>query len=105
MGITDSERGMRATLQGELFLPSHLSPGFSVGQTGIAPDRAIYLQMAWHPQEESLTLPGGTVHPWLPVGQFLLVLVTAVPPKPCSAQEGLQELLLPAQGCLSASQS
>lgn len=87
---------MRATSQGDLFL----SPGFLLGKLVLLQIEQFNFQMVQHSQEESLTLPGGTVHPWLPVGQFLLVLVTAVPPKPCSAQEGLQELLLPPQGCL-----
>lgn len=95
MRIIDSKSGMRATLQGELFLPPHLSPGFQLGKLVLLQIEQSNFQLAQHPQEESLTLPGGTVHPWLPVG-----LVTAVPPKPCSAQHSLKELLLPAQGCL-----
>lgn len=98
--ITDSERGKRATLQGELFLPSHLSPGLQLVKMVLLQLEQFSFQMAQHPQEESLTFPGGTVHPWLPVGQFLLVLVAVVPSKPCSAQQGLKKLLLLSQGCL-----
>lgn len=87
---------MRVTLQGELFLPAHLSPGFQLGKQVLLQLQQFSFQMAQHLQEESLTLPEGFVHPWLPVGQFLLVLGTVVPPKPCSAQQGLKELLLPA---------
>lgn len=94
---------MRVTSQGELLLPAHLSPGFQLGKLVLLQLEHFSFQMVQHLQEESLPLPGGTVHPWLPAGQFPLVLVTVVPPKPCSAQQGLEELLLPAQGCLRAS--
>lgn len=86
--------------QSELFLPAHLSPGFQLVKLVLLRMEQFSFQVAQHPQEESLILPGGAVHPWLPFGQFLLVLVAVVPPKPCPAQQGLQELLLPAQGCL-----
>lgn len=98
--ITETLRGAQELLYRVSSLPAPLSPGSHLGKLVLLQLEQFSFQIALHPQEESLTFPGGPVHPWLPAGQFLLVLVTVVPPKPCSAQQGLKELLFAAQGCL-----